>query len=201
MGGQGSLWTDKAGDGRLIGRVCQGDVAAFEALCLRLERPLFGYLLRLVKNPTEAEDLAQEALFRLYQTARDGRIRVRKGSPRALVFNIAHNLAMDFHRRTRNVAPPVAGQAGGAADAAPASAKAVRAVLREQIDQALANLPESHRSALMLREFGELSYADIAQTLGVTPGVVKTWIYRGRRRLADLLDRDGQYVGERNHGV
>ena len=74
-------------------------------------------------------------------------------------------------------------------------------MLREEIGRALADLPESHRSALMLREFGDLSYAEIAETLGVTTGVVKTWIYRARRRLADLLDRDGQYVGERNHGV
>ena len=84
---------------------------------------------------------------------------------------------------------------------APASGPAERAMLREEIGRALADLPESHRSALMLREFGDLSYAEIAETLGVTTGVVKTWIYRARRRLADLLDRDGQYVGERNHGV
>lgn len=173
-------------------RLCKGDINAFEALCLMLEQPLFAYLLRLVRDRSEAEDLAQEALLRLFRMAREGRLR---GEPRPLVFSIAHNLAVDFHRRANKVV------AFNPSRPPPASRKAERALCREAIDKALARLPETHRSALMLREFGELNYAEIAETLGVSAGVVKTWIYRARRRMAQLLDRDGQYVGERSHGV
>ena len=69
----------------------------------------------------------------------------------------------------------------------------------EQIENALAELPENHRSALMLREFGELSYSEIAAALDATVDRVKVWIYRGRKQLAQLLDRDGQYVESNRH--
>lgn len=49
----------------------------------------------------------------------------------------------------------------------------------------------------MLRVWGELSYAEIADTLGATPAEVKIWLYRARKRLAELLDRDGQYIEQR----
>lgn len=193
-----SRGTDES-DGRLLRRVCRGDVAAFEALCLVLERPLFSYLLRLVGSRAEAEDLAQETLFRLYRTAREGRLRTRTGAPRALAFTIAHNLAVDYRRRARNVVPLTGGERAPS-QGNPAWA-AEQALLREQIDRALAELPENHRSALMLREFGELTYAEIAGALDVKEGLVKAWIYRARRRLSELLDRDGQYVGEGSDGV
>jgi len=177
---------------RLFQRIRRGDVASFEAFCVRVEGPLFGYVLRLVKDRTEAEDIAQEAFLRLYRAAGLGKL---NRAPRPYLFSIAHNLATDFHRRRKNVVPL------RATEAASAAREAERSLLREQIDKALAALPESHRSAIMLREFGELSYADIANTLGATLDQVKVWIHRARKRLAELLDRDGQYVGERNNGA
>jgi RNA polymerase sigma-70 factor (ECF subfamily) len=187
----------------LLNRVKRGDRAAFDALCRHLEQPLFGYALGLVQDRTEAEDIAQEALFRLYRMARGGEIRSRRGSARALVFTIAHNLAMDVHRRARNVVPLDARQAELP------SARAERALLREQIDAALGTVSESQRCALLLREFGGLTYAEIAGTLDASTDAVRTWIYRARQRLAQLLDRDGQYVaglrepnqGEQSHDM
>jgi len=175
---------------RLFIRLCEGDLGAFESFCTRLEGPVYSYVLRLVRDPTEAEDISQEALLRLYRLCRDRRIRVTDGSPRALVFRIAHNLAMDYFRKTRrtpemNLATPAA-----------ASRSTERTLLREQIDRALAEIPESHRNAIMLREFGDLSYGEIAELLDASLDQVKVWIYRARKRLAKLLDRDGQYVGE-----
>jgi DNA-directed RNA polymerase specialized sigma24 family protein len=51
----------------------------------------------------------------------------------------------------------------------------------------------------MLREFGDLSYEEIAKTLGASLAEVKVWIHRGRKGLAQLLDRDGQYLGKNAH--
>lgn len=174
---------------RLFMRLCEGDLTAFEAFCTRLEAPVYSYVTRLIRDASEAEDLAQEAFLRFYKLARDRKIRVTDGSPRALVFRIAHNLAMDHFRRARRNGtleplPP------------PASSRGVeQAWLREQILRALADIPEPHRAALMLREFGDLSYAEIADTLDATLDQVKVWIYRARKKLATLLDRDGQYLG------
>lgn len=162
--------------------------ADFEAFCRDVERPLYAFAVRLVHDRTEAEDIVQEALLRLYRLGREGRLR-REPSMRPLVFRIAHNLAMDHLRRRRREAPPLE-------EAVPAPRTAETGLLREQIDRALARLPENQRAALMLREFGGLAYAEIAATMGATLDQVKVWIHRARTRLADLLDRDGQYVGD-----
>lgn len=170
----------------LLRRLRCGDVAAFEALCADLEGPLFNYALKQVRDWNDAEDIAQESLLRLLTAARQGKL---KTSPRGYAFSIAHNLAVDLNRRRDRVLvlnPPGSISAARAAE---------QALLRDQVQRALAELPENHRSALLLREYGELSYAEIAAALGASLDQVKVWIYRARRLLAQLLDKDGQYAG------
>lgn len=181
------------GDWQAMREVRRGNLVGFEAFCLRVEGSLLGYLRHLIQNQQEAEDLAQEALFRLYTLAVEGRIRPSKGSPSALLFSIAHNLAIDSHRRNEKVAilEP--------RSAAHPSPVVEQSLLRDQIALALAKLPENHRNAILQREFGGLSYKEIAQSLGSSLNEVKVWIHRARTRLAELLDRDGQYIGERQH--
>ena len=176
----------------LVKRVCTGDVNAFELLCTRLEGPLYGYAYGMVRNSHEAEDIVQEVLLRLYRAMRARKLRPG-GSMRSYAFAIAHNLAVDSRRRTRPIVPL------DASFPVPDSDSAELSVLREQLNRALADLPANHRSALMLREFGDLSYAEVAETLGASLAEVKVWIHRGRKRLARLLDRDGQYVGKNAH--
>ncbi len=176
----------------------RGDITEFEALCAQIEAPLLGYAAKMLDgNTSEAEEIAQEALFRAYQALRAGRI---KGALRPYVFSVAHNLAMDAARRTRRAAPLDGSVIVPWTPAAHAERPAERALLREQIDKALATLPASQRSALMLREFGGLRYDEIAETLDASIEQVKVWIYRARKRLAEVLDQDGQYVGEQHHG-
>ncbi|HOZ47915.1 MAG TPA: RNA polymerase sigma factor [Candidatus Hydrogenedentes bacterium] len=178
----------------LHAQVCQGDKNAFEVFCLGIEKPLFGYVRQAVKDSDDAKELVQEVLLRVYRMARSGELTQRRGSPRALAFSIAHNLAVDHLRHHANVTRFDHGD-----HVTPHVSAVERALLREQLDKALADLPENHRSAIALRAFGQLSYAEIAEALGATPASVKTWILRARRRLAELLDRDGQYLGEGHH--
>ena len=158
-----------------------------ERLCAAIEAPLYSYARRLTGDASEAEDVAQETLLRLFRAMERGRPRQ---SPRAYAFSIAHNLAMDAHRRRGPGLP-------GAPREVPSPEGAVaRSILRAEIERALDTLPAPQRSALLLREFGELSYAEVSEALGAEIGQVKTWIFRARRKLSTLLDRDGQYVGE-----
>lgn len=167
-------------------------IAAFEILCTEIEKPLYSYVRRLMNGSHDAEDVAQEALLRLFRAMQGG---MRQRSPRSYAFSIAHNLAVDALRKNQRVRAPEPAQSH-ATDSA-----TEQRLLREQIEHALAELPDNHRSALLLRDFGELSYAEIAETLGARAGQVKIWIYRARQRLSTLLDRDGQYIGTENIDV
>jgi RNA polymerase sigma-70 factor (ECF subfamily) len=179
-----------ARDVELVGRAARGDAAAFEAFCARVESSLFGYAWGMTRQAQEAEDVVQESLLRLYRVL----LRDAAGA-RSLVFATAHNLCVDHLRRRRRVVPLDERRSPRASEAAES------ALLQEQVQRAMTELPESQRSALMLREFGELSYEEIATALNANRGEVRTWIYRARKRLAQLLDRDGQYIGENRHGV
>ncbi|MBX7257593.1 MAG: RNA polymerase sigma factor [Candidatus Hydrogenedentes bacterium] len=179
----------------LAGAAARGDLKAFELWCTRLERPLYGYAFGMVRNVHDAEDIVQETLLRMYRLARERRLRDDAGSARSLAFGIAHNLAVDTFRRRRGAQPVSEARSPEAYQSAEAS------LVREQVERAVAELPEKQRSAWMLRTYGELSYAEIAVVLGISLEDVKVGIHRARKRLATLLDRDGQYVGERSHGM
>jgi RNA polymerase sigma-70 factor (ECF subfamily) len=131
----------------------------------------------------------QECLARLFAQSRNGRLRDDTRAVRSLAFTVLHNLAVDWRRTAKTTTQvvesiPARGQHGPE-----------RALLRVQLERAMAELPDNQRAALALREFGELSYAEIAATLDASIGEVKIWIHRARKRLARLLDRDGQYIG------
>lgn len=174
------------------------DMNAFEALCLQIETPLYSYALKLLQDPDDAEDVAQEALMRLFRAMQ---ARQLKQSPRAYAFSIAHNLCMDRHRN-RHSAALMAERIVPLHPQPPCTPAeyAERRLLRGEIDKALQDLPADQRAALLLREFGELSYEEIAATLGASTAQIRVWLFRARKKLAVLLDRDGQYIGKSLHG-
>ncbi|MFA6239422.1 MAG: RNA polymerase sigma factor [Candidatus Hydrogenedentales bacterium] len=182
-------------DQELMRAVSRGDPKAFELWCTKLERPLYGYAYGMVRNVHDAQDIVQETLLRVYRLAKERRLRDDPGSTRSLAFGIAHNLAVDAHRRRRGVQP--------VSEAHPAEAyrSAEASLVREQVERAVQELPEKQRAAWMLRSYGELTYAEIAGVLDISLDEVKVGIHRARKRLATLLDRDGQYVGGRSHGM
>lgn len=169
------------------------ELASFEAWCCELEGPLYGYLARLVQSCQEAEELAQETLLRLFRMWQANQVRRKDGAPRPLAFSIAHNLAIDAIRR-RQRTPRLEPQ-GNSETHSPRDV-----LLQDEIAKAVACLPEQHRAALLLREYGELRYAEIAHTMDASTDAVKVWVHRARKRLAQLLDREGQFVGNPMEG-
>jgi RNA polymerase sigma-70 factor (ECF subfamily) len=173
-------------------------VSAFDTLCLTLEARLFSYVRHMLKDRCEAEDITQEALLRLYVAARQGKV---KSGPRAYAFSTAHNLVVDLLRRSCRSARPEGEVQDVSGPRNEASQSTEQGMLREEIEKALATLPETQRSAVMLREFGQLNYGEIAQALGASLDQVKVWIYRARKGLAQVLDRHGQFIGDQSRGA
>jgi RNA polymerase sigma-70 factor (ECF subfamily) len=177
-------------DAALLAAYAAGDAAAARALTLRLAPRLIAAAARLLGDRTEAEDVAQETLLRLWRAAADWPVRV---PPEAWARRVAVNLCLDRLRR-RPTAPLEAAHA--VTDPAPTAAAALEAADRAAaVAAALAALPDRQRAAVALRHFEGRSNPDIAAALGVGVEAVESLLARGRRALARALG-PGEAEGE-----
>ena len=185
----------------LIERLRARDLAAFEELVATFERPVYGLCFRLLGDAEEARDAAQETFLKVYRGL--GGFRAQSGL-KTWIYRIAINQAMNqqrwWRRRHRDetisldltrgdgettIGSMIAGHASSP------EALAIQSECEERIMQALGEIKQEYRIALVLREIEELSYEEIAVTLGISIGTVKSRIARGReelrRRMKDLI--------------
>ena len=178
-------------DRALVAAAVGGDRDAFEALVRRHQTRIVNYATAIVRDPADAEDVAQETFVRAWRSL----TRFRGDSSfKTWLYAIATNAARTgLERRARRnrledeslddeAAPLAAGDvpAGGP----DAEAALVR---RESIDRALAALPPDLRAAVVLRDVEGLDYKEIAAATGAPMGTVESRIFRARRRLRPLL--------------
>jgi RNA polymerase sigma-70 factor, ECF subfamily len=165
-----------------------GDRDAFEMIIRTQSRALFAIAYGILQNREEAEDVVQDTLVKAWKTR--WRVRDPEKFP-AWLSTIARHRARDVARRRRSV--PFPSEADEPID--PAGAEAAT-LLREQemsdeVRNALATLPELHRTALTLRYFETMDYATIERTLGLTNGALRGILGRAmetmRKRLRPAL--------------
>ena len=165
-----------------IARAQAGDKAAFGQLVRRYERLLVSVAYHRGLDLQTAEDVAQEAWVKAWRAL--PRYTESLGSLRAWLCRIAINAAVDTFRRDRpaeDLDEHMPDEAGDPAEQVEAVAH-VRAVR-----QAVAQLPAAYRTALVLREYEGLSYAEIAAALSIPPGTVMSRLNYARSRLRVLL--------------
>jgi RNA polymerase sigma-70 factor (ECF subfamily) len=174
-----------AGEAFLLGRARQGDLSAFEEVVRRNRRRVYGVALRIVRCHETAEDVAQEAFVRAWRTLD----RFELGRPFGpWVSRIAANLALNQLRSPRSREQPLPdGHQERPASGPDPLASVLHGEAEQVLQQALAALPPGQRAVLVLRVFDELSYAEIAAALGLSPGTVMSRLFRARERLATAL--------------
>ncbi|WDZ88247.1 ECF RNA polymerase sigma factor SigK [Micromonospora cathayae] len=172
---------------RLLRAVGRGDEAAFEKLYGIVAPRVYGLARRVLRDPAQAEEVAQEVLVEVWRTA--GRFDPARGSATAWVFTIAHRRAVDRVRseesqaeRNRRVA---AGSAHTPYDEV-AEEAAVR-LERQQVRRCLDVLTEVQREAITLAYYGGHSYREVATLLEAALPTVKTRMRDGLIRLRDCL--------------
>ncbi len=168
-------------------RAQAGDKAAYGQLVERYRRLVISVAYRQGLDVVEAEDVAQETFVRAWLAL--PRYRKEAGSWRAWLCRIAVNLAIDSYRRERprlDLDEQLPDSGGGPAEQAEASATARR------VRRALAQLPPASRSALIVSDYGDLSYAEIAAALDIPLGTVMSRLNYARRRLRELLIEVGE---------
>lgn len=182
-------------DYALLRRVSQGDQRAFTELMKRHQDRVYRLALRLLRQTQEAEDAAQEVFLKAYQNAD----RFTPTSTVAAWLNrITANHCLN-RLRSRNLRKEVywddldlpSGQTRDFAAAASDAGNPLDLLTGKecaiQIQQALAGLPENQRQALMLKRFGDFSYKEIGEMMGLSASAVDGLIKRARQNLRQVL--------------
>jgi RNA polymerase sigma-70 factor, ECF subfamily len=179
---------DPAEDDELMARGAQGDEKAFGVLVTRWERPVFAFLEIMVGSREEAQDIAQEAFLRMCRHAKEYR---PSGQFRSWLFRIAGNLARSRLRR-RRILPwirfdPVVHNCPAPGDGPDGTREKEEA--RLAVRRALGRLPDRQRQAVILRQYEDLSYREIAETMQTTVPAVETLLFRAMVALRKELAR------------
>ncbi|MDR1909108.1 MAG: RNA polymerase sigma factor [Spirochaetaceae bacterium] len=150
---------------------------------------LFRVACRITRSEEAAEDLCQEAFFRLYEK---GMVFPRREEAKFWLIRVVKNAALNYAKRKererrayqRAFRELKQEQEGGERDL-------INQETRMEVQDALDKLPDNLRMVLILKEYGELNYHDIGQALGISEGNVKVRVFRARERLAALMKASG----------
>jgi RNA polymerase sigma-70 factor (ECF subfamily) len=179
-----------ATDAALLERSAGGDAAALDELFRRYRLVAYRVAYRLLGNEADALDAVQDAFVKAL--ANLDRFR-GQSSFKTWLLRIASNAALDMGRRRQrdgwNDRPPVPAtpESVGPDDRPPPDHGLERAELRKLIDGALAALPAAQRQTFVLHVDGELSYREVADTLGISIGTVMSRLFYARQKLQKLL--------------
>jgi RNA polymerase sigma-70 factor (ECF subfamily) len=186
--GQPGIWpppvggTDLAG---LLARVARGDQAAFATVYDRAAAQVFGMVLRVVRDPAQSEEVAQEVMLEVWRTA--ARFDPHRGSATAWLMTLAHRRAVDRVRSGLAAAQREARAAVAEIDY-DVVAEAVETRLDAQrVRRCLDSLTDLQRESVTLAYYGGYTYREVAGLLGVAVGTVKTRMRDGLIRLRDCL--------------
>ena len=181
-------------DRQLVERAQRGDKHAFELLVSKYQRRLVRLLGRLVRDPAEVEDVAQEAFIKAYRalpsfrgdsafytwlyriginTAKNYLVALGRRAPTTTEFNSEEAEGFDEGEQLRDINTPE-------------SAMMTKEIART-VDDTMEQLPEELRNAIALREIEGLSYEDIATIMNCPIGTVRSRIFRAREAIAERL--------------
>lgn len=159
---------------------CRGSREAFAELFSRYKQPLFGFFRRRVADPAQAEELTQETFLAVLRAS----VRYEPSALfRTYLYAIGLKILRAHRRKTTFRATFLLGSVGGSPEPHSESSTEAEVLLR----QAVGKLERLDREVLLLREFEQLSYAEIAEVLQLPVNTVRSRLFRARMALRDLL--------------
>jgi RNA polymerase sigma-70 factor (ECF subfamily) len=183
----------------IIQRVIGGEKDAFEELVIANQKNVYNLALRMTRNEEDALDISQEAFIKAYRQLAGFR-----GDSRFSVwlYRLTYNLCIDFLRKKPAQKVISLNYEDDGGDFKPLEipdkrnlpeANVIRSEMRKTITSCINELAAKQREILVMREFTGMSYDDIALSLGINVGTVKSRLARARIRLIELLEKKGTF--------
>jgi len=183
----------------LVEEALGGNPASFQLLVERYEQRIFNLIRHYTRNPVEIEDLAQETFLKVYRRLASFQ---RQSSFYTWLYRIAVNTILDsLKRRGRSPVQSVEDLEAVPLPASSSSPSPSATLEREELaritHEVLEELPEIFRTVLVLREYEDMAYQDIADLLGISIGTVESRLFRARARFKErLLQRHPEFGQE-----
>lgn len=191
-------------DASLVQETLDGNQLSFQLLIERYQERIFGLVRNYTRNPVEIEDVVQDTFIKAFRKLESFQ---HQSSFSTWLYRIAVNTALDFLKRTCRspvqavenpevlMVPERGDQASQLSITAPASG-----LEREEIihvtQRVLGELPDIFRTVLVLREYEDMSYQEMADLLGISIGTVESRLFRARARFREALVRlHPEYAG------
>jgi len=178
-------------DVALMRRIAEGDERAFRDLVERHQNAVVGTVARMLGDPTEAEDIAQLAFLRIWKHAKRWRPDAKFTT---YLFTITRNLVFNESRRRsrrKEVSTEEREEDSGFQMASETrhepQEETMKLEMHQQIDRAIATLPEAQRTAVILYSYESLPYEEIASVLNTSVSSVKSLLFRARTTLREKL--------------
>jgi len=183
----------------IIQRVIGGDKNAFEGLVLANQKNVYNLALKMTRNEEDALDISQEAFVKAFRQLRNFR-----GDSRFSVwmYRLTYNLCIDFLRKKPKTATTSLYLEDESGETSPLEIpdvrnlpedSALRSEMRKNIVEGIKELPLKHREVLTMREIASMSYEEIARTLRINEGTVKSRLARARLKLIEILKEKGTF--------
>lgn len=170
-------------DDALLQLYANGDQGAARSLTLRLAPRAYAQAYRMLGNAAEAEDVAQEAMMRIWKIAPEWRTGEAKVT--TWLYRVTANLCTDRLRKTRTASLDAIDEP---VDTSPSAADVIQSSARKDALQgALLELPERQRQAVILRHIEEMPNPEIAEMMEISVDAVESLTSRGKRALAAIL--------------
>lgn len=185
---------EQTSDQQLVQRVQQGDRRAFDLLVLRYQQRIVKLIMRYVRDPAEAQDVAQEAFIKAYRALPGFR---GESAFYTWLYRIAINTAKNhlaaLQRKPVDYEIDLQDPANyelnaQLRDEETPEGLAMQEELRRTVERTIASLPEDLRTAIMLREIDGLSYEEIASAMDCPVGTVRSRIFRAREAIDRSID-------------
>ena len=178
-------------DGDIIAGTLAGRLDGFEELVRRYQRPITGYVFRMVGDYESALDVTQEVFIKVYNSLHKYSSEYKFST---WLYRIAHNAAVD-HLRRNSITPQSleTENADGSfqiqieSRASSPEQDRERSEWRTEIDSVVRTLPPAYRDLIMLRHGQDLSYDEIAEVTGLPLGTVKNRLFRAREMMREIF--------------